>query len=106
MWRRPLSRSDVEGGRFSAQCLLSVEWHRRSHMLRTYARFWNGLLLVVGLIFSALVASTVQAAPVATVPDCSFTPAQGGPGTLVHAQLDQWYSSTPVEVGFAVPITP
>jgi hypothetical protein len=75
-------------------------------MVRTYRRFWHGVLLVVGLIFPALAICTVQAAPLATVSDCSFAPTQGGPGTLVHAYLSQWYSTSPVEVGFAVPITP
>lgn len=80
-------------------------------MVRTNRRFWYEvlLLLVVGLLFPALVVFTVHAvhaAPLATVPSCSFTPTQGGPGTLVHAQLNQWYSSSAVEVGFAVPITP
>lgn len=75
-------------------------------MVITYKSFWQGVLLVVGLVLSTMVVCTVEAAPLATVPRCSFSPTQGGPGTIVHAQLDQWFSTSPVDVGFAVPITP
>ena len=71
-----------------------------------HKRLWYGPLVVIGLVLSAVLICTGQAAPLATVSDCSFAPTQGGPGTLVHAELDQWYSSSVVEVGFAVPITP
>ncbi|HST03116.1 MAG TPA: hypothetical protein VLQ48_00085 [Chloroflexia bacterium] len=72
----------------------------------TFKHYGYGGLLLLGLMISALLSYTGQAAPLATVSRCNFTPTQGGPGTLVHVQLDQWYSSSVTEVGFAVPITP
>jgi hypothetical protein len=78
-------------------------------MLVTYKSFRQGVLLVLGLVLlvlSIMMAYTVEAAPLATVPRCSFSPTEGGSGTIVHVQLDQWFSKSPVDVGFAVPITP
>ncbi|MGI8586272.1 MAG: hypothetical protein ACR2M0_01105 [Chloroflexia bacterium] len=64
-------------------------------------------LLIIAGFWPALVSERVQAAPSATISSCSITPLSGGPGTLVHAELNQWLGSGgPVAVGFAVPKTP
>ena len=47
----------------------------------------------------------VHAAPTATESTCSFSPGRGGPGTLVHVYVRQWFGATSLEFGFAVPRT-
>src|SRR5438309_1011272 len=61
---------------------------------------WGAVLL------AGVGAAPAQAAPPATVAYCGFTPTQGGPGTVVHVEVFQWFNSQDVAVGFAVPKTP
>ncbi len=72
-------------------------------MLSSYTCFLRGLLLLIAVVFFARMVGAAQAAPLATTSDCTFTPTQGGSATLIHAQIDQWFSSAVVSVGFAVP---
>ncbi len=65
---------------------------------------WATLIIVE--LWSALISRPVQAAPSATVSSCTITAQSGGPGTLVHVEVSQWFNSEqPVAVGFAVPKT-
>jgi hypothetical protein len=75
-------------------------------VIRVHRGYFGTVVAVIAVACAALVVCTVRASPVVTVPSCSFTPTQGGPGTLIHARISQWYfSSQAVEVGFAMPKT-
>jgi len=76
-------------------------------VLRIYERGGRAVWLVMAIAIAALLADPVQAAPTATISTCTFTPTEGGPGTLVHAAIDQWFAPSPVVgVSFAVPTLP